>query len=158
MSEAEIDHRKIIGWHCHVYFEPEQRDVAARLNEGIQDNFKIWDYRWLDETNRLHPLPMFRFQFTREDLARYIEWITLNREGLSVLVHAITGDNVFDHTYNTMWLGKPLFLDIDALKELQAKAESGELPASMIPKTQVGKKDAEAGRVRFKPGDDQHAG
>jgi DOPA 4,5-dioxygenase len=156
MSEPASDIRKIIGWHCHVYFSPETRDVATRVNEKVQDDFRIWDYRWLDEGNPMHPAPMFRFQFLPEDLGRFIEWITLNRDGLSVLVHAITGDNYFDHDYNAMWLGKPLTLDLEGLRRMEASMARGELPKTLVPSTQVAAARTAAGRVRFKPGDDPH--
>jgi DOPA 4,5-dioxygenase len=156
VTEHSTKPNKIIGWHCHVYFLPEQRNVAVQLNEDVQDHFRIWDYRWLDEANPLHPTPMFRFQFPTEDLARFVEWITLNRNDLSVLLHAITGDDIFDHTYNAMWLGKPLTLNIDGLRELQAKMASGELPSTLAPASQVPSGPAAAGTVRYRPGDDPH--
>ena len=84
MNETQQRPTKIVGWHCHVYFMPDQRDTAVAMNEDVQDHFRIWDYRWLDAANPIHPTPMFRFQFPTEDLARFIEWITLNRNGLSV--------------------------------------------------------------------------
>ena len=71
MAEELSLPREIIGWHCHIYFLPEQRDVAICLNEDVQDHFQIWDYRWLDRANPIHPTPMFRFQFAKEDLARF---------------------------------------------------------------------------------------
>ena len=155
MAEKLSLRREIIGWHCHIYFLPEQRDVAICLNEDVQDHFQIWDYRWLDRANPIHPTPMFRFQFAKEDLARFIEWITLNRNGLSVLVHAITGDDIFDHSYNAMWLGTPLTLDMDGLREMQAQIARGELPETLAPASQVGDKN-NSSRVRYRPGEDAH--
>jgi DOPA 4,5-dioxygenase len=155
MSDTSIDIRAIIGWHCHVYFTPETRATAVRLNDAVQNEFRIWDYRWLDQGNPMHPAPMFRFQFLREDLGRFIEWITLNRDGLSVLVHAITGDNYFDHDYNAIWIGKPLTLDLEGLRRMEAQMQRGELPKTLVPSTQVGAA-ASAGAVRFQPGDDPH--
>ncbi len=157
MSETASRAEKVLGWHCHIYFMPEQRDVAVRLNDGIQDRLPIWDYRWLDKSNVLHPLPMFRFQFRREDLAEFLEYITLNREDLSILVHAITGDDVVDHSENVMWVGPPLKLDIDKLREFQDKARRGEIPMDILPATQVGKPPTSPGR-RYRPGDDERAG
>jgi aromatic ring-cleaving dioxygenase len=156
MNETQQRPTKIIGWHCHVYFMPDQRDAAVAMNEDVQDHFRIWDYRWLDAANPIHPTPMFRFQFPTEDLARFIEWITLNRNGLSILIHAITGDDHFDHSYNAMWLGKPLTLDLDGLRKMQEKIARGELPASLAPASQVPQGEENAGRVRYRPGDDAH--
>ena len=156
MTALSDQSRKIVGWHCHVYFIPGQRDRAVRLNEDIQDRFRIWDYRWLDAPNPLHPLPMFRFQFLREDLAQFIEWITLNRNDLSVLIHAITGDDMFDHAYNAMWLGQPLTLNLDGLREMLDQVARGELPKSLVPASQVCEEPSRVPQIRYRPGDDPH--
>jgi DOPA 4,5-dioxygenase len=95
---------------------------------------------------------MFRFQFRQSDLAAFVEWITLNRAGLSVMLHAITGDDIHDHEHNAMWLGKPLPLDIDALRRFQDRIRKGELPQTLMPATQA--RAAIAGKVRYRPGDD----
>jgi DOPA 4,5-dioxygenase len=153
MTAGELD--SIIGWHCHIYFTPQTRAAAVALNSDVQDHFRIWDYRWLDHTNGLHPTPMFRFQFEASDLARFIAWITLNRRGLSVMMHAITGDDYHDHAENAMWLGKPLELDLEALREMQARIRRGELPAALMPASQTGA-GATGGQVRYEPGDDPH--
>ncbi len=41
-------------------------------------------------------------------------WLMLNRDGLDVLVHPLSGDSVADHTRFAMWLGhaQPLRLDV----------------------------------------------
>jgi DOPA 4,5-dioxygenase len=155
VADAADNPSTIIGWHCHIYFAPESRAAAVRLNEDVQDHFRIWDYRWLDHTNGLHPTPMFRFQFAGEDLGRFVPWITLNRAGLSIMIHAITGDDLYDHAQNAMWLGEPLKLDLEALREMQARIRRGELPAALMPATQVSEVEA-GGRVRYRPGDDPH--
>ena len=99
---------------------------------------------------------MFRFQFPRADLARFIEWITLNRNELSVLIHAITGDDVFDHSYNAIWLGQPLTLNLDGLREMLDQVARGGLPESLVPASQVSEEPAAIPQVRYRPGDDPH--
>jgi aromatic ring-cleaving dioxygenase len=147
----------ILGWHCHVYFPPEDRETAVQLNKAIQEEFKIWDYRWLNESNILHPTPMFRFQFDRCDLGRFFEWMTLHRQGLSILVHAITGDDIFDHSYNIIWMGTPLALDLDALRDMQEKIRRGELPSSLLPASQVRSTQEDNAVSKYAPDDDMHA-
>jgi len=156
MNVPASQRSNILGWHCHIYFPMDRRDVAVRLNEDIQDRFGIWDYRWMDRANFLHPTPMFRFQFKREDLPDFLEYMTLNRDGLSILIHAISGDDIVDHTEHAMWLGEPLSLGIEALREIQAKKRTGELPPSARPELQVAAGATEAGKIRYAPGDDQH--
>jgi aromatic ring-cleaving dioxygenase len=40
----------------------------------------------------------------------------LNHDGLSILVHPLTGDPVADHTKTPLWLGEPQPLDIGFLR------------------------------------------
>jgi DOPA 4,5-dioxygenase len=40
----------------------------------------------------------------------------LNREGLSVLVHPLTGDDYDDHAHFPLWLGTPLPLKLEVLR------------------------------------------
>jgi DOPA 4,5-dioxygenase len=45
----------------------------------------------------------------------------LNRDGLRILVHPMTGDIVADHTANPIWLGEPLPLDVAFLRKYVAE-------------------------------------
>jgi DOPA 4,5-dioxygenase len=157
MSEIPSPIGEIAAYHCHIYFQPETRHIAVRLNEELQDRFKIWDYRWLDETNGLHPTAMFRFAFPKDDFQAFVEWILREREGLSVLVHAITGDDYVDHSYLTLWLGKQLELGLDRMKAVRdARLAAGEALDSRVLVTATAIE--EAGKVRYQPGDDPYRG
>ncbi|MFT4198713.1 MAG: DOPA 4,5-dioxygenase family protein [Pseudoxanthomonas sp.] len=150
---------EIVAYHSHIYFTAQTRHIAERLNEELQDRFKIWDYRWLDAANALHPQPMFRFAILKEDFQRYVEWIVRAREGLTVLVHPITGDDYIDHTYLAIWIGGRLELNVGRMREFaQARRAGAELPGSHVFET--GNDPSLAGKVRYRPGDDsyrQHA-
>jgi DOPA 4,5-dioxygenase len=37
--------------------------------------------------------------------AEVMPWLMVNRSGLTVFVHANTGDNLKDHTEHVIWLG-----------------------------------------------------
>lgn len=150
---AEID--EIVAWHSHIYFSEETRHIAERLNEELQDRFKIWDYRWLDQSNGLHPTPMFRFALLKEDFERYVYWILEARQGLSVLLHAITENVYIDHSYLTLWFGKQLDLGLDGMREKEAQRLAGE-KTEVNSVLLVGQQRHLAGTVRFRPGDDTY--
>jgi DOPA 4,5-dioxygenase len=42
----------------------------------------------------------------------------LNREGLDILIHPETGDDVEDHTNHALWLGEKLELNIEFLRQV----------------------------------------
>jgi DOPA 4,5-dioxygenase len=52
----------------------------------------------------------------------------LNREGLNVLVHPLSGDNYDDHSKYAMWLGTPVPLRLERL--------SKKLPENLLPPAQ----------------------
>lgn len=150
---ARID--EIVAWHSHIYFTEQTRAIAERLNEELQDRFKIWDYRWLDYANGLHPTPMFRFAILKEDFERYVYWILEARQGLSVLLHAITENVYVDHSYLTLWFGKQLDLGLERMREQEARRLAGEhdeVNGVLL----VGQQRHLAGTVRYRPGDDTY--
>jgi DOPA 4,5-dioxygenase len=44
-----------------------------------------------------------------------VPWLTLNRQGLTVFVHAETGEAIADHTAHVIWLGDSRQLNLAAL-------------------------------------------
>ncbi len=103
-------------FHAHVYFEPDQLDVAARLREALGERFPV-------ALGRIYPYPigphtrgMFQVLFTRAQFTDLVTWLLANREGLDVLVHADTGDDLVDHTRHAMWLGNSLPLKLEVLR------------------------------------------
>jgi aromatic ring-cleaving dioxygenase len=59
---------------------------------------------------------MYQVAFEAEEFSTLVPWLMLNREGLDVLVHPLSGDSVADHTRFAAWLGAPLPLRLDVLR------------------------------------------
>ena len=78
--------------------------------------------RWREEPVGAHPQAMYQVAFAAADFARIVPWLMLNRQGLTVLVHPETGDDVADHDVHPLWLGEKLDLDIDTLRALLASS------------------------------------
>jgi len=62
-----------------------------------------------------HPMWSCQLAFEREVYDQIIPWLANNRLGLTVFIHAVTGDDVKDHTDYTCWLGTPVELNMAAL-------------------------------------------
>ncbi len=64
----------------------------------------------------------FRYQvvFSPNHFGPIVQWLMLNREGLDVLVHPETGDNVIDHLDHALWLGKKLDLNVEHLQRVRS--------------------------------------
>ena len=110
------DPAAIAGWHAHIYYDPASRPRAERVREGIAAGFAVRLGRWHDRPVGPHPQAMYQVAFGADDFAALVPWLALNRDGLDVLVHPETGDDVTDHTDHAIWLGTRLPLDIDSLR------------------------------------------
>ena len=82
------------------YYDPAStRDRAARLRDRVAEAFpKATLGRWHDERVGPHPRSMYQIAFPRALLASFLPWLMLNRDGLTILVHPETGDDLADHT------------------------------------------------------------
>jgi aromatic ring-cleaving dioxygenase len=116
-----VDIGRIEGYHAHVYYDPETRAVAERLREAIGARFEVKLGRWHDRPVGPHPKSMYQLAFAVPEFSRLVPWLMLNRAGLSVLVHPVTGDDYEDHAYHPLWLGTALPLDLESLREPGAK-------------------------------------
>jgi DOPA 4,5-dioxygenase len=108
--------QEISGFHAHIYFDTVSRDVAARVREGLGARFDVRLGRWHDQPIDPHPKSMYQVAFLPNQFEKVVPWLMLNREGLDVLIHPETGDDVKDHTDHALWLGEKLELNIDILR------------------------------------------
>jgi len=108
----------IKGYHAHIYYDATSKEGAAALRAAIEDKFTVEMGRWRDEPVGPHPSAMYQVAFEVEVFADFVPWLTLNRNGLVVLIHPRTEDDIADHTAFAMWLGEKLELDIEVLKQL----------------------------------------
>ena len=116
MSDPVAGPGQIKGYHAHVYYSPQTRTIAERLRAGIGERFTAKLGSWHDEPVGPHPTSMYQVAFAGEEFSVLVPWLMLNRKGLDVLVHPLTGDGVADHTQFAAWLGSPLPLRLDVLR------------------------------------------
>lgn len=111
------DPATIGGFHAHVYYDPATtKDRAARLRESVAARFDVLLGRWHDEPVGPHPVSSYQIAFPAALFADLVPWLMLNRDGLVILVHPETGDDVADHSDHALWLGEKLDLDLGALR------------------------------------------
>ena len=63
-----------------------------------------------------HPLPMFEAHVSAENLPAIEAQLVATRVNCSILIHEKTGDHVYDHTKGARFLGEPLELNIEFLR------------------------------------------
>jgi aromatic ring-cleaving dioxygenase len=104
------------GYHVHFYCEVEQVSLAQELRERL-----LVEVPEIEGAGKVrghpigpHPLPMFEAWFASEHLDKVVRWGMANRQGLSVMIHPLSGDDLADHRDHAFWLGAthPLNLDI----------------------------------------------
>ncbi|MEG3900334.1 MULTISPECIES: DOPA 4,5-dioxygenase family protein [unclassified Microcoleus] len=117
----KADTIEIVGFHAHIYFDSDSRDAAARVREGLTQ-FEVQLGRWHDKPIGPHPQAMYQVAFLPEHFGKVVPWLMLHREGLDILVHPETGDDLTDHTEHSLWLGQKLKLNVEVLRSRTANA------------------------------------
>jgi len=100
-------------YHAHLYFEQETLAFAKYLCEKAGDLFTLQVGRVHQKNIGPHPKWSCQITFTSSDFEKFIPWLEEQRQGLSVLVHGVTGDNLKDHTEYAYWLGTEIELSLD---------------------------------------------
>ncbi len=121
------------GYHAHVYFAPDTRAVAERLRDAIVGRFAVKPGGFSDGPVGPHPVPQFNVMFETTEFQHIVPWLMFNRQGLDVLVHPLTDDMYDDHAVNALWLGTPVELKLDGMRE--RKYGAGLLPAEAAART-----------------------
>ncbi|HEY1260958.1 MAG TPA: DOPA 4,5-dioxygenase family protein [Stellaceae bacterium] len=116
MADDFADPGGITGYHAHIYYDPLTRAKAERLRHGIGERFEARLGNWHDEPVGPHPIAMYQVAFDAAEFPRLVPWLMLNRDGLDVLVHPLSGDSLADHTGFALWLGDRLPLRLDVLR------------------------------------------
>ncbi len=109
----------ITQYHAHIYYDPAtSRGRAEQLRERVAREFPIAKLgRWHDELVGPHPQSMYQIAFSPQMLEKFVPWLMLNRDGLTILLHPETGDNYTDHTAHAAWFGAVLPLRLDVFKK-----------------------------------------
>lgn len=104
---------------AHIYFSSENRDIAEKLRAEALAKFqnqRVFVGEMIPEPIGPHPTPMFEINFPKEFFTDVVLWLMKARGELSVLVHELTGDDLYDHTQAALWLGEAVPLDYSRFK------------------------------------------
>ena len=106
----------ITAYHAHIYYDAPTRPVAEAVRAGIAAAFPAARLgRWHDVPVGPHPQAMYQVAFAPDLLPALFPWLLLHRRGLTVLLHAETGDDLADHRDHATWMGAVLPLRLEAL-------------------------------------------
>jgi aromatic ring-cleaving dioxygenase len=105
-----------LNYDIHTYWRnTEEREEALKLKQLLIDN-SVQTFSLVDIPIGPHPLPMFEVHVSAENLPAIKALLVANRVNCSILIHEKTGDHVYDHTKGARFLGEPLELNIEFLR------------------------------------------
>ena len=104
------------GYHAHVYFDKDTLSFATTLCEEAGARFGLHVGRVHQKPVGPHPLWSCQITFGRKHFDQFIPWLDENRKDLTVFVHALTGDDLKDHTEYAYWLGDSVELNLSMFR------------------------------------------
>ncbi|PPS42221.1 DOPA 4,5-dioxygenase family protein [Chroococcidiopsis sp. TS-821] len=105
----------IKGYHAHVYFDESTVEQAQALCEAAGKLFSVTVGRMHHRQVGPHPSWSCQLAFDRNQYSDLLSWLALNRNGLTILIHPLTGNDLKDHTDYALWMGEPQTLKLDVL-------------------------------------------
>lgn len=100
------------SYHAHFYFDESSLALATALRTTIRDELGLEVGNLNTRLVGPHPQWSFAATFSHDAFDTFVPWIKANRQELTVLIHAVTGDDLIDHTEHVHWLGSPIKLDL----------------------------------------------
>jgi aromatic ring-cleaving dioxygenase len=99
-------------YHAHVYFDERSEDQAKALCERAAVLFGVVMGRMHRRPVGPHPRWSCQLAFDSVQFDSLVPWLEANRDGLTILVHGVTGNDLEDHTTHAAWLGEPVRLEL----------------------------------------------
>ena len=99
-------------YHAHVYFDESSVEKATEICKEANERFGVQMGRVHQKLVGPHPRWSCQLSFDTTQFDSLIPWLDKNRENLTVLVHALTGNDLADHTEHASWLGDPVSLKL----------------------------------------------
>ena len=105
------------GFHVHIYYDDATKVKATELHDNMVAQFGAQPTRpQFVGIAGPHPVPQVQVIFRKDAFtADVVPWLMFNRQGLDILIHPLTDDEVEDHTTHAVWLGTPVELRMDKL-------------------------------------------
>ncbi len=101
-------------YHVHVYCDESQMPICQKVRSDLLSSNVAIEGAGPVRNRPIgpHPKPMFEAWFGSSSLTSVVEWMKANRQGLSVMFHPLSGNDLADHKDYSFWIGEPLKLDL----------------------------------------------
>jgi len=114
---AKSAERPVAGYHAHVYFGPGTVEQARTLCEEAARRFPLKMGRVHEKPVGPHPDWSCQLAFRPEVFGDVIPWLAMNRHGLVIFIHLLTGNDLVDHRDHAIWMGATRPLDLSMLSD-----------------------------------------
>lgn len=104
-------------YHAHLYFDVHTSNLARSLCREAGDRFELKVGRHHEKTVGPHPRWSCQLAFDAQRLEEVINWLDEHRNGLTVFVHGLSGNDLADHSDHVFWLGKPEPINLAVFSE-----------------------------------------
>ena len=105
-----------MNYDIHIYWRnSNEREEALELQKVLIES-DVQTFPFVEKPIGPHPYPMFESHVTTQTLPEIESLLVVNRISCSILIHEKTGDHVYDHTKGARFLGEPLELNIEFLR------------------------------------------
>lgn len=115
--------RQVAGYHSHVYFDASSVEQATLLCQEAARRFDLKMGRVHEKPVGPHPDWSCQLAYRPQVLAELLAWLALNRNGLVIFTHPITGNDLIDHRDGAIWMGALRPLDLSRLSGLDRPIE-----------------------------------
>jgi DOPA 4,5-dioxygenase len=105
------------NYHIHVYYEGAAKAVAQTVILQLSAEFSLIPGAFHDNPVGPHPVGSCQVTVGMAQFGQVMDWLARNRQGLTIFIHANTGDVMRDHIEHTIWMGKMMDLNLDILRE-----------------------------------------
>ncbi|MGY4491507.1 DOPA 4,5-dioxygenase family protein [Pseudomonas sp. TE3610] len=104
----------IQGYHAHIYFDASTVDQARALCEEAARQLPVVMGRVHEKLVGPHPEWSCQLAFESQAVVQVLPWLAMNRNGLVVFLHPLSGDELADHRDHAIWMGavRPLKLSV----------------------------------------------
>lgn len=95
----------IHAFHAHIYFNPDQLELARTLAAGAHQRFGVPVGHFHVAPVGPHPRGSCQLTVPTDRFGDVAQWLALNRGALTIFAHADTGDDLADHSSHVIWFG-----------------------------------------------------
>jgi aromatic ring-cleaving dioxygenase len=101
----------IRSFDAHIYYDELSFELAKDLIDAASKKFILRVGHMHRKPVGPHPSWSCVLEFKPPLFSELVPWLMLNRNGLAVLVHPDTGDDLVDHGDYALWMGEIKALD-----------------------------------------------